>query len=482
MSLVKKITVLTFGQGLNVLVNLLFLPYMARVLSYEDYGSYGQVILIAAFIGALLSFGLSQIIYVYLSKEENSKEILFSNLFTLAVMGAIGALLMFFLSNSIAYWFDNPQLVFLSKVFSISLLFQLPFQSMISYLIYIGKVKRTVVITVTTNVLKIILVISAIHIYNSVALALTAIVITYVFQLLFAYWSIQSDLIFSLDYKKCLNQLKDGFPLGLTALFGSGILYLDGLMVSKMEGVQAYAIYRNGAIEVPFIATLYASIAAIILPEVSKMYHKGLLPQIVALKKKVIMNTMALIYPILIFLLFNSQDLIVLYLGDKYESSAIIFLVFNLTLLVRINNYADILIAANLGRLILKYYMISFAVNAILNYVLILNFGIIGAAISTVTSLMLLAGLQLYKTLQLLHSGFLEIISFFKSVEIVLVSVLSAFLLEYVFEFITNPAIELILKFVLFSLLIYLYMLKRNLLERKLVFQLLPFQLNKKFK
>tara|TARA_R110000868_G_scaffold64629_11_gene194153 strand:+ start:609 stop:2057 length:1449 start_codon:yes stop_codon:yes gene_type:complete len=482
MSLVKKITVLTFGKGLNILVNLLFLPYMARVLSYEDYGSYGQVILIAAFIGAFLSFGLSQIIYVYLSKENNPKEVLFSNLFTLLVMGALGSILMFVLSSYTASWFNNPQLSFLVKVFSISLLFQLPFQSIISYLIFIGKVKRTVSITVSTNVLKVVLVIASIQLYNSVALALTAIVITYVFQLLFAYLSIKTALIFSIDYKKCLNQLKDGFPLGLTALFGSGILYLDGLMVSKMEGVQAYAIYRNGAIEVPFIATLYASIAAIILPEVSKLYHKGALSQIVALKKKVIMNTMALIYPILIFLLFNSQDLIVLYLGDKYESSAIIFLLFNLTLLVRINNYADILIAANLGRLILRYYSIAFLINALLNYFLILEFGIIGAAISTVVSLMLLAGLQLFKTLQLLHSSFFEIIHFIKSVEIILVSLASVLLLEFVFQSMTNTTFELILKFTLFCSFIYMYLLKRNLIERNIFLQLLPLRIRKRIK
>jgi len=224
MSLVKKITVLTFGKGLNIIVNLLFLPYMARVLSYEDYGSYGQVILVSAFVGAFLSFGLSQIIYVYLSKENNPKEVLFSNLFTLLVMGALGSIFMFGLSSYTASWFDNPQLSFLVKVFSISLLFQLPFQSMVSYLIFVGKVKRTVSITISTNILKVVLVIGAIQLYNSVSLALIAIVISYVFQLLYAYLSIKSDLSFSIDFKRCLNQLKDVFPLGLTALFGSGIL------------------------------------------------------------------------------------------------------------------------------------------------------------------------------------------------------------------------------------------------------------------
>jgi len=73
MSRVKKIATLSLGQGINVLVNFLFLPYMARVFSYEDYGTYGQVLLVTSFLAALLSFGLPQIIYVYLNQDRDKK-------------------------------------------------------------------------------------------------------------------------------------------------------------------------------------------------------------------------------------------------------------------------------------------------------------------------------------------------------------------------------------------------------------------------
>jgi len=448
MSLVKKITVLTFGKGLNIIVNLLFLPYMARVLSYEDYGSYGQVILVSAFVGAFLSFGLSQIIYVYLSKENNPKEVLFSNLFTLLVMGALGSIFMFGLSSYTASWFDNPQLSFLVKVFSISLLFQLPFQSMVSYLIFVGKVKRTVSITISTNILKVVLVIGAIQLYNSVSLALIAIVISYVFQLLYAYLSIKSDLSFSIDFKRCLNQLKDGFPLGLTALFGSGILYIDGLMVSSMEGVKSYAIYRNGAIEVPFISTLYASIAAIILPEVSKLYANQQFEEIVFLKKKVIMNTMMITYPILIFFLFNARDTIIIYLGEKYISSAIIFAIFNLTLLIRINDYHDILIAANKSKIILYNYFIIFILNAILNYAFISLLGIAGAAIATVLSLLCFSILMFHSSAISLKVKILDFINLKDFFYLLIMS----FTIGVIVKFLTIGIEYKLLRLIIFSL------------------------------
>ena len=62
MSIIKKIGILSLGQGINILVNISFLPYMARVLNYSDYGSYGQAILIVSFVGAVMTAGLPKIL------------------------------------------------------------------------------------------------------------------------------------------------------------------------------------------------------------------------------------------------------------------------------------------------------------------------------------------------------------------------------------------------------------------------------------
>lgn len=111
MSNVKKIATLGFGTGINILVNFLFLPYMARVLSYEDYGSYSQVLLITTFAASLLSFGLPQIIYVYLNKHNNEKEVLSTNIFSAFIIGAIGTLVLI-INNFFGYKID----IYLEKI------------------------------------------------------------------------------------------------------------------------------------------------------------------------------------------------------------------------------------------------------------------------------------------------------------------------------------------------------------------------------
>jgi len=219
-------------------------------------------------------------------------------------------------------------------------------------------------------------------------------------------------------------------------------------MVSSMEGVKSYAIYRNGAIEVPFISTLYASIAAIILPEVSKLYANQQFEEIVFLKKKVIMNTMMITYPILIFFLFNARDTIIIYLGEKYISSAIIFAIFNLTLLIRINDYHDILIAANKSKIILYNYFIIFILNAILNYAFISLLGIAGAAIATVLSLLCFSILMFHSSAISLKVKILDFINLKDFFYLLIMS----FTIGVIVKFLTIGIEYKLLRLIIFSL------------------------------
>lgn len=475
MSIVKKISTLTFGRGLNIFINFLFLPYMARVLSVDDYGTYGQVLLIVSFILAFLSLGLPEILYVYLSKEgSDKKNVLSSNVITLFAFGFLGAILLFSFSGLIASWLGNPKISYLLKIFAWSLVFQMPFQSIVSWLIYNGRVKSVALLSVFSNLLKVVLVVTVIQLYESVELVFYSILFTAIAQFVVAAYLARKYFVKSIDLKTTILQIKDGFPLGLTALFGAGILYIDGIMVSSMLGVESYAIYRNGAIEVPFVSTIYASIAAIILPEVTKLFQANKLSEIVKLKSRVILNSMGLIYPILVFLLFNSRDFIVVYLGDQYEASAIIFLIFNLTLLIRVNRHSDILIAANKGKIILGVNLFVFLLNIGLNFILIEQLGRLGAALSTVFAIFVLTALLLFYSVKLLNTSIFKLISIKKMTEIFLVSLAGVFVTEFIELGESYVFYELGVKLLVYSALVYFYVLKRDLIEKSILSKVLP--------
>lgn len=450
---------------------------MARVLSVDDYGTYGQVLLIVSFALAFLNFGLSEILYVYLSKEElDIKSTLSSNVLSLIILGLIGAFLLFTTSSLFAGFLDNPKLDQLISIYAWTLVFQLPYQSITAWLIYNGKIKSVTLLSIFSNLMKVLLVVIVIQLYKSVELVFYSILLTSVVQFCVAFYLTRENYTKNIRFNSSFQQIKDGLPLGLTALFGTGILYVDGIMVSNMLGVESYAIYRNGAIEVPFISTIYASIAAIILPEVTKLFGKNKLDDIVRLKRRVITNSMGLIYPILVFLLFNSKGFIVAYLGSKYEASAIVFLIFNLTLLLRVNSYSDVLISANKGNLILKVYLIAFTINILLNFILINEFDRIGAATSTVISIFLVAFFQLYYTIKLLSTDLFKLLNISVGVKVLIISIVVTFLVEII-DFKNMEVIEFFVKGIVYLLIVYSIILYKKYIERSILWKVLPIRI-----
>src|SRR5690606_2455208 len=127
-------------------------------------------------------------------------------------------------------------------------------------------------------------------------------------------------------------QLVKAVPLGMTTVMGVVILYTDSFMVSNMLGVKEYAIFRNGAMEVPFLSSIYGAISTIVLPELAKLWQEKKVDEVVALKGKIILNSAIVIYPFLALFLFYAQSFIVWYFGEAYVGSAMIFAIYNLLL------------------------------------------------------------------------------------------------------------------------------------------------------
>lgn len=473
-SKVRDIGMLTFGKGINLLVNILFMPYMARALSYNMYGTYGQTLFITALVTAILTFGLPKIIYVFLSEEEyNQKDVLSSNLFGAGIVSVIGVVIVISLSHFLSVYLNNEQLVLYLNIFAFSILFSLMNSVINSYLIYDDRVKESITIIVIVNIIKIGLVVASIQLYQSLTLAFFSIIFSMILQFLAGVFLVRKKLVFP-QIKLTKKQMQMGLPLGLVGMIGIALLYTDSFMVSRILGVKEYAIYRNGAIEVPFIATIYGSIAAIILPAVTKLWGSDNINEIIRLKRKAIMNTIYIIYPVLFFMLYNSYDVITLLMGMKYESSAIIFAIFNLTLLVRVNNYSDVLIASKNSNYILITFCIAFLINIILNYILISSFGAVGAAISTVISIALLALIQFVKTLSLLNARLRQLVSIRNILLTILISSLLAFILHFIVSFVRLHIFRLLIFALAYFPVVYLFLLKRNYIDKSILEQLLP--------
>lgn len=471
MSRSLKILGLSVGDGINFILSFFFVPYISRALTVSDYGTYGQVLLIGGFLTTFLGFGFSKILYAELAKKENIKNnVLFSNLFLAFIFGLFGTLILLIFSFIISKSFSNPELLKLLYIYALAIPFQLLYTSLNSVLIFYGKIKKSVNVNVFSNLLRYVLIIISIQIFNSLVLVIYSLVIVYFMQFFLAYLSIPNFLQSGKISKiSILTQLKTGIPLGLTVIISTIFYTIDGIMVSALLNKEQYALFKNGAIYIPMISSVFGAVNSIILPDIAKYYSDNKISLITELKKRALQNTSALIYPVVLFAITFSFVLIPLYLSDKYENSYLVFSLFNSVLFFRVMSYDDIYIISSKTNKLPKKYIIATILNIILNYILITYWGINGAALATLISIGVLVVILFTGGLKILKIKFSDIVNAKKQFYIFIVSTISVGILLVIYNLINEPII-LLLFFIIHMILCYHIFLKNWILDPRILY------------
>lgn len=431
---------IVFGQGLNTLINLVFVPYLSRSLSIHENGTYGQTIIVIDFVSMFFQFGLYKVLYKFYADAEVENSSAFkNNLLASLGLGVVGILSILLFAPAISGAFDNPTLEPLLLIYAFVIPFSFLSQTFTSSLVYYKRIKASVLISVLSNLFKILGVLFAIQVLHDLSSVFYALIIAAGFQCIASYWALPPELKSGkFDWGLIKEQFSLGLPLGITAVLGIGFRYTDGAMVSMMLSTDEFAIYRNGAFELPFIGVLYAAIGTVLLPDMAQYYSAGKFKEIILLKRRSISITFSLILPIVIFILFFSQPIIVSYLSDKYAASGNVFMIYSLVLLIRITDYQGLFIVAGKNNVQLYIYIVVFGVNLLLNYVFIQFFGLLGPAISAVLSTFLLAYLLLHYSLGYINSSIRDLFDFKSISQIAVISAVFALLLWLIWNSISN--------------------------------------------
>jgi O-antigen/teichoic acid export membrane protein len=139
-------------------------------------------------------------------------------------------------------------------------------------------------------------------------------------------------------------------------------------------------------------------------------------------KRKIMTSTAVFIFPVAFFFIFFSREFIVLYLSEKYIDSYIVFIIFTMALLIRLQNYTDILILMKKSVYVLISFVVFMVLNIGLNLWLSGIWGIVGCALATIVSVYILAGMQLHFTVRQLNVRYTEYIDIKALVQILFFS------------------------------------------------------------
>ncbi len=165
----------------------------------------------------------------------------------------------------------------------------------------------------------------------------------------------------------------------------SGIVftYIDILMIGAFIGVVGVAYYRASSTIIFALLGLITSLANVLLPVFSQFEKEDISKALEKINKYVSM----VVFPFAVtFGLFSHNIISVIY-GREYFPSGDVLMLLSLLLIVGTFSYFGSVVNA-MGRADLSAYivLIGTTINILLNYLLILKIGIIGAAIATVVS------------------------------------------------------------------------------------------------
>jgi len=181
--------------------------------------------------------------------------------------------------------------------------------------------------------------------------------------------------------------VKFSLPLGLSIVLGVIVKYTDKMVVSILLDERTFAVFTNGAFEVPFVSMISSSLFVILTPTIVKYANQNNFATIRNIWKRAGKTLMVLIVPIAVTLIVFAKYFVVILFSDKYIDSIPVFMVYQTLLIIRLYVFSPIYIAFNKTSVYFKITLTSSLINLFLDIIMVLTFGMIGAALASVVSI-----------------------------------------------------------------------------------------------
>jgi len=383
----NKTIYLTLQNTIRQVLAMLLFIVLARYLTVEDFGKYQQLLLIVGMFGVVFSMGIPVAISYFhgQSSSYRARVSVYKRFFITQILLVLAGILLFcFSSGILADLFKNEYFSMFTVIVSVIMITNTSLELFKNLSTVTNKLKYFLVVTslvqllsITTNILIVIYTKDIFYILIN-----TAVFNTLLFLIL-----VKKNLKFFLfsTTKKLINKTESKYVLamGSVALVQVFNGYIDQIMVSFMLTVEDYSNLRIGAFQIPFIGIITGSLLTVMIPIISKYYKNKEYENITDMWKLSMEKASILLVPIVIFCLIFAHEIIVSFFGDKYESAVIIFQAYMVQWLRAVVIFGGVMGAIGLQNELFKNTILITILNVILNYFLILKFGVIGAAIAT---------------------------------------------------------------------------------------------------
>jgi O-antigen/teichoic acid export membrane protein len=440
---------------------------LSRYLDKTNYGTYRQIGYVYNSILILFTAGLPRVFSYYLPRYEiiYGKDIVFKISKILFIGGVLFSLFLFLAAGIIADVLKNPELELGLKYFSIIPLFLLPTLGIEGIF---SAYRKTIYVAIYNTISRLLMLVFMVipvivfkggYIYSIygwiISSVLTFFMACYLKNLPFKeVKSVKSDL-------KIKEIFSYSFPLFLASIGGIAMRSADEFFISRYYGVNVFAEFSNGFMELPMVSMITFSIATVLTSLFSKMvYDKKHSSHIVELWQSALIKSALIIYPLVLFFFFYAHDVMSILFSKKYSDSANYFQIGLTANFFNVIMFAPLLLS--MGET--KFYsriLLSFAVFAwVGDYIVVLLFHspIVVAIFSTSRSI-LIALIAFNKTSKLIQVSFFDVFPVKKLLILALHSIISLFFIKYTINLLldkTDTFFAMALLFASFSVFLIL--------------------------
>jgi O-antigen/teichoic acid export membrane protein len=320
------------GSLSSLFVGVISVGILSRYFDKDDYGTYRQVLYVYNTLLVVFSAGLPGVFSYFLPQYPLTQGKFIVSMITrlLAIMGLMFSLFLFVCSDFMAFILKNPELSYAIKCFSPIPLLILPTLGIEGIFSVYKQAVYVAVYNMITRILMVLCIVLPVVVFNGTYLnAIYGWVVGSVISLFIAFYfkKIPFDKI---QPEKTTLSVKMVFqyslPIVTASIAGIVIKSADQFFVSRYFGSKVFAEYANGFIEIPFIGMITGASATVLMPIFSgiKKDESGVV-EIIKTWKNVILKSAIMIYPVVVFCVYNSGEIMMIIYSEKYYNSGMYF-------------------------------------------------------------------------------------------------------------------------------------------------------------
>ncbi len=466
---------LTASKVITLAISMCTTMLLSRFRTLEEYGTYSQILLVVNLASTLLMLGLPNSINYFLARAETDSEqrkflsvyyslsTLLSIVIGIVLVASIPLIEGYFHNGHIRsfYYFLAlyPWCSIISSTIENVLIVYQRTKELIRYRLVVSAISLGAVVVVQMlgqgfTVYMIVFIstqcLCTLSVYIIVSRLSGGLMIEYSKDM------IKTILVFSL-------------PIGLASVVGTINTEIDKLLIGYLMDTEQMSIYTNAAKELP-LTIVASSITAVLLPRLTKMVKRQRIKEAVELWGYAIEIAFIVITVIVFGLITYADEVMTVLYSKKYLPGVGVFRIYTLNLLLRVTYFGIILNAYGETKKILYCSIFSLILNAILNPVFYQLFGMIGPAIATFISVLLILLLQLKMTSSITNISFSKIFPWKSAGSVLLINTflsIAFFFIKRVIhlELYTGEIIESILLGTTWVAL-YLIIMRKHLMDR----------------